>query len=111
MKPSQHRREIVRRTMGSRRGMSSQNIFDSIFQDIRFGARILLKSPGVTAAVIIALALGIGANAAIFSVVDTLILHSLHYEDPSSLAVIWDQDPQGGLRFASAGDFLDWRRE
>jgi putative ABC transport system permease protein len=86
-------------------------VLDSFLQDVRFGARILARSPGVTLAVVVTLALGIGANSAIFSLVDAFVLHSLRYENPSALAVIWDQDAQGVLRSASAANFLDWRRQ
>ncbi|HYV61307.1 MAG TPA: ABC transporter permease [Bryobacteraceae bacterium] len=82
----------------------------TLFQDIRFGARVLLHSPGMTVAVILALALGIGANTAMFSVVDALILHPLRYQNPSELVVVWDRDAQGQLRGASSGNFLDWRK-
>jgi len=82
----------------------------TLFQDIRFGARVLWRSPGMTLAVILALALGIGANTAMFSVVDALILHPLRYQNPSELVVIWDTDPQGQIRGASSGNFLDWRK-
>ena len=47
------------------------------YQDVKFGARILLRSPGITLAVILALTLGIGANSAMFSIVDALLLHPL----------------------------------
>lgn len=82
----------------------------TLFQDIRFGARVLLRSPGMTLAVILALALGIGANTAMFSVVDALILHPLRYQNPSELVVVWDRDPQGQIRGSSSGNFLDWRK-
>src|SRR5579864_2016618 len=82
----------------------------SLFQDIHFGLRVLLRSPGMTVALILALALGIGANTAMFSVVDALILHPLRYQNPSELVVVWDRDPQGQLRGSSSGNFLDWRR-
>ena len=82
----------------------------SLLQDIQFGARVLLRSPGMTLAVIFALALGIGANTAMFSVVDALILHPLRYQNPSELVVIWDRDAQGQLRGSSSGNFLDWRK-
>jgi predicted permease len=84
---------------------------DSVFQDVRFGARILARSPGISLAVILALALGIGANSAIFSLVDAFILHSVRYTDPASLAILWDKNPEGGLRSASAANFLDWRKQ
>ncbi len=82
----------------------------TLFQDIRFGARVLLRSPGMTLAVILALALGIGANTAMFSVVDALILHPLRYPNPSELVVVFDRDPQGQLRGASSGNYMDWRK-
>jgi len=85
-------------------------MMQTLFQDIRFGARVLLSSPGMTLAVILALALGIGANTAMFSVVDALILHPLRYQNPSELVVVWDRDPQGQLRGSSSGNFLDWRK-
>jgi putative ABC transport system permease protein len=82
----------------------------SVLQDIRFGIRILLRSPGITAGVILALALGIGANSAMFSVVDALILHPLRYPDPSTLVAIWDRDAQGTTWTCSAANFLEWRK-
>lgn len=82
---------------------------DSLLQDLRFAARIFLRSPGISLAVVIALALGIGANSAMFSVVDALILHPLHYRDPDKLALVWDRDPQGVIYSASAANYLDWR--
>jgi len=85
-------------------------VIKSLLQDIRFGARVLLRSPGMSLAVILALALGIGANTAMFSVIDALILHPLRYQNPSELVVVWDRDPQGQLRGASSGNFLDWRK-
>jgi putative ABC transport system permease protein len=85
-------------------------MMQSLLQDIQFGARVLLRSPGMTLAVIFALALGIGANTAMFSVVDALILHPLRYQNPSELVVIWDRDAQGQLRGSSSGNFLDWRK-
>ncbi len=81
----------------------------SFLHDIRFGLRILLRTPGVTFLVLLALALGIGANSAMFSVVDALLLHPLRYEDPSTLMVIWDRDAQGAIHSTSAGNYLDWR--
>jgi len=82
----------------------------TLLQDIRFGARVLWRSPGMTLAVILALALGIGANTAMFSVIDALVLHPLRYPNPSELVVIWDTDPQGQIRGSASGNFLDWRK-
>ena len=81
----------------------------SLIHDLRFGARILMRSPGITLAVIVALTLGIGANSAMFSVVDALLLHPFRYRDPSTLALVMDRDAQGVERNAAAGNFLDLR--
>jgi predicted permease len=84
---------------------------ESLLRDLRFGARILLRSPGITTAVVLALALGIGANSAMFSVVDALLLHPLRYHDPATLTLIWENDSQGVQWPVSAANFLDWRAQ
>src|SRR5260370_38208998 len=84
---------------------------DSLLRDVRFGARMLLRAPGISLAVMLTVALGIGANSAMFSLVDALVLRALPYQDPSKLAVIWDRDAQGVQWPASAANFLDWRKQ
>ena len=78
--------------------------------DIKFGFRLLLKSPGFSSAAVLALALGIGANTAIFSLVYATLLAPLPYPQPDQLVMVWSQ-VQGNKNGVSAGDFLDWKRE
>jgi len=84
---------------------------ESLLQDLRFGIRILRRSVGITLAVVVALGLGIGANSAMFSVVDAVLLHPVRFEDPGNLTLVWDRDPQGIPRTVSAASYLDWRSQ
>lgn len=86
-----------------------QPFWDTLRQDAKFGARILAKSPAISLAVVLALALGIGANTAMFSVIDAALLHPLRYDEPQRLMVLWEREASGTLYPASAANFLDWR--
>jgi putative ABC transport system permease protein len=85
----------------------------TILQDLRYGARMLLKSPGFTALAVITLALGIGANTAIFSAADALLLRQLPYPDPDRLVMIWENDTQEGnpRNPVAPANFVDWRKQ
>ena len=64
----------------------------SFLNDVRYGFRMLLKNPGFTAVVIITLALGIGANTAIFSVVNAVLLQPLPFKDQDRLVMVWERN-------------------
>jgi putative ABC transport system permease protein len=85
----------------------------TVSQDLRYGIRVLLKSPGLTALAIVSLAVGIGANTAIFSVVNAILLHPVSYPDPDRLVFVWEQKLKDPLSQFSAAppDFLDWRKQ
>jgi putative ABC transport system permease protein len=82
-----------------------------LIQDVRYAARLLLRSPGFTFVAVAALALGIGVNTAVFSVVDTLLLRPLPYADADKLAVVWEHNIPRDRRnnVTSPGNFIHWR--
>jgi putative ABC transport system permease protein len=82
----------------------------NLLRDTRFGFRLLLKNPGFAAVAILALALGIGANTAIFSVVYATLLAPLPYPHADQLVVVWSKVADN-RNVSSAGDYLDWQRE
>jgi predicted permease len=83
----------------------------SLINDFRHGLRLLRRYPSTSLLAILTLALGIGANTAIFSVVDRVLLRALPYSDPEQLAVVWEKRTIEGTENAvSAADFLDWRK-
>lgn len=84
---------------------------NALWQDIRFAVRMLRKNWGVTAIVVIVLALGIGANTAIFSVVNAALLRPLPYADPDKLVRLSEDSPQVPQMSISYPNFLDWREQ
>src|SRR5882672_2530227 len=84
-----------------------------LVQDIRYALRIFRKSPGLTAVILLSLAIGIGANTAIFSVVDALLLRPLPYPDPNRLAVLWLRSPGINIPqdWPSPGQYIDIQNE
>lgn len=83
----------------------------SVLQDLRFAIRLLRRTPAIASSIILVLALGIGANSAMFGIVDGLMLHPVSYPNPESLVFVWNHDPQGALSNVSSADFMDWRAQ
>ena len=88
---------------------------ETFFQDIRYGLRSLLKKPGFTLTAVIALALGIGANTAIFSVINGVLLRSLSYANPDRIAMLWERSVTSETtrlqNVVSPANFLDWKKQ
>src|SRR5919197_762951 len=84
---------------------------NTLWQDLRYGLRTLLKNPGFTPVAVVALALGIGANSAIFSVVNALLLRPLPFTDPDRLIQVWEANVKRGQDTMTAlyPNFADWR--
>ncbi len=96
-----------------RHAATGDSPMQSLLQDFRYGIRLMWRSPGFTAAAVITLALGIGANAAIFSIVNVLTLKPLPYQDPSRVAFVlgWDVE-EAEIRFnLRAADLIDLQQQ
>ncbi len=97
-------REVTRDAWGS-------GFIDRLTQDLQFGARMIAKSPGFAVIAIVTLALGIGANTALFSVVNGVLLNPLPYPEPEQLVTLHESKPNFDSGSISFPNFRDWRKE
>src|SRR5215212_10385362 len=87
-------------------------LMETFWQDVRYGVRVLAKHKGFTAVAVLTLALGIGANTAIFSVVNDLLLRPLPYSDAERVVMLWEVTPEGRhMNTTSRANFLGWREQ
>src|SRR5919202_1528347 len=119
MTPEEARRDAERRFGGltrlKERGYEVRGgrWLETLRQDLRYGARVLLKSPGFTAITALTLALGIGANTAIFSITNAVVLRPLPYREPDRLVTVWESAARSddSRVSVSPANYLDWREQ
>ena len=119
MPPAEARRQAFIKFGGTERVKENTRdefrpaLFEDFLRDLRYGARALRRAPGFTAVAALTLALGIGANTAIFSVVNTVLLKPLSYREPGRLVFVWERNTAIGKDrdLVAPPNYLDWKAQ
>src|SRR5215204_1897227 len=102
----------VNRAVDAAYDVKGGGVFETLMQDIRYGVRMLAKHKAFTSVAVVTLALGIGANTAIFSVVNELLLRPLPYRDAEQIVMLWEVTPEGRHQnTTSRANFRRWREQ
>jgi predicted permease len=101
----------VEQTKEAYRDFTRYRWLEEIWQDLRYGTRVLFKKPGFTSIAVLTLALGVGANTAVFSIINAVLLRDLPFNDADRLVMIWETHPEVHGPVGTYLDFQDWRAQ